>query len=276
VEIIQVEHHPIDSRDFSFHFERRRHPIVFGVREVLVNGQVIVHAAESRAAVEHIAFVRGLLNQTLHDSAIQVTIGPMKTMLLLGALLAVPSAAVAQTPDAPQTEPLTGSTARADRFQDFVNRSILSPGPYLLAAGAAVLDEVGTFPEEWKGGSGFAKRNVARVGFGFASDAIGHSVAAVLHHRVPYEPCACAGVGSRTTHALSRGFLTRTDNGRVTPHVSLFVAKFGSAGLANTWYPKSYTRSDVVREGVFGIAANALLNIAREYSPELMRLVPFR
>jgi hypothetical protein len=199
----------------------------------------------------------------------------MKTMLLLGALLTAPPAAFAQEPVTPASAPAS-STTPPDRFQDFVNRSILSPGPYLLAVGAGVLDELGNFPEEWEGGSGFAKRNAARVGFGFASDAIGHSVAAVLHHRVAYEPCACSGVGSRTMHALSRGLLTRMDNGRVVPHVSLFVAKFSAAGLANTWYPKSYTSSEVVREGVFGIGANALLNIAREYGPELMRLVPFR
>ena len=59
-------------------------------------------------------------------------------------------------------------------------------------------------------------------------------------------------------------------------HVPLFVAKFGAAGAANAWYPPSYTGSDIVREGFAGIGANALLNIAREFGPELMRMVGLR
>jgi len=153
---------------------------------------------------------------------------------------------------------------------------VLSPGPYVLALGGGIIDEMTSMPEEWTGSSGFGKRNLARVGSGFASDAIGHSVAAVLGHRVAYEPCSCAGGWSRTKHALGRGFITRDDDGHTVAHVSLFVGKFGAAGLANAWYPQSYTGSDIVREGFVGIGVNAALNIAREFAPELMRLVPFR
>jgi len=56
----------------------------------------------------------------------------------------------------------------------------------------------------------------------------------------------------------------------------------GSSGFAKrnlarvAWYPPSYTGSDVVRVGFVGIGVNAALNIAREFAPELLRLVPFR
>ena len=33
-------------------------------------------------------------------------------------------------------------------------------------------------------------------------------------------------------------------------HASLFIAKFAAAGLADAWYPPSYTGSDGVREGL--------------------------
>lgn len=201
----------------------------------------------------------------------------MKNALLLVVLILCPVIAFAQTaaPPAPDAQ-LATSTPRPDRFQDFIDRSVLSPGPYILALGGGVLDELSNIPEEWTGGSGFAKRNLARVGAGFASDAIGHSVAAMLGHRVGYESCACAGGWRRVAYAVRRGFVTRDDGGRTVPHTSLFVAKFSAAGLANTWYPKSYTRTDIVREGFAGIGVNAVLNIAREFAPELMRLVPFR
>lgn len=162
------------------------------------------------------------------------------------------------------------------RMHDFVQASILSPGPYVLDLGAAAIDELSNFPEEWQGREGFGNRMLARVGMGFASDVIGHGVGAVLRHRVLYEPCGCNGGWRRTKHALGRGFVTRHDEGRLVPHVPLLVAKFGAAGVANAWYPGSYTGRDIVREGFAGIGANALLNIAREFGPELMRMVGLR
>ena len=202
----------------------------------------------------------------------------MTNALLLALLILAPTTVFAQTAasSASPFQPSPGANPPPDRFQDFVDRAVLSPGPYALAFGAGVIDEISNMPEEWTGGSGFAKRNLARLGSGFASDAIGHSVAAVLGHRVAYEPCACKGGRLRTQHALARGFVTRADDGRAVAHASVFIAKFGAAGLANAWYPKSYTAGDTVREGFVGVGINAALNIAREFAPELMRLMPFR
>jgi hypothetical protein len=159
------------------------------------------------------------------------------------------------------------------RLRHFVDAALLSPGPYLLALGGGVIDEAAAFPEEWSGSKGFGQRVVARVGSGLASDAIGHTVAAVLNHEVRYEPCRCAGGWRRTSHALSRGFVTRNGRGDLVMHSSLFVAKFGAAGVATAWYPASYAGADVAREGVVGIGVNAGLNIAREFAPELLRLI---
>jgi hypothetical protein len=38
---------------------------------------------------------------------------------------------------------------------------VLSPGPYVLALGAGVIDEMLSMPEEWTGSSGFAKRSTS-------------------------------------------------------------------------------------------------------------------
>jgi hypothetical protein len=163
-----------------------------------------------------------------------------------------------------------------DRFEDFLDMALLSPGPYVLALGGGVIDQVTEFPEEWTGSKGFGQRTLARVGSGLASDVVGHSLAAVLRHRVRYEPCICSGAWNRTTHALAWGFATRHENGDMVMHTSLFAAKFAAAGIANAWYPRSYTGGDVAREGAVGIGVNALLNIAREFAPELKRLIGIR
>lgn len=159
------------------------------------------------------------------------------------------------------------------RLHDFVHAAVLSPGPYALGLAGGLVDQVTDFPEEWEGGEGFGQRALARVGGGFVSDAVGHSTGALLGHRVLYEPCSRDGVWRRTRHALSRGFVTRTDRGGLAPNVSLFVAKFTTAGVANAWYPSSYTGRDAVRDGFVGIGVSAALNVAREFGPELMRMI---
>ena len=200
----------------------------------------------------------------------------MIPLLLMVLLILAPTATFAQPAPALGLQPPSGTSPPPDRLRDFLDRAILSPGPYALALGGAVIDEMSSLPEEWTGSSGFARRNAARLGSGLASDVIGHSVAAVIGHRIAYDPCGCAGGWPRTKHALSRGFVTRDEDGHRVAHASLFIAKFGAAGVAAAWYPKSYTGSDVVREGFVGIGVHAALNIAREFAPELVRLMPFR
>jgi hypothetical protein len=163
------------------------------------------------------------------------------------------------------------------RLHDFVYAAILSPGPYALDLGAAIIDDWSKFPSEWEQADHpFGRRYAARLGFGFASDVLGHTTGALLHQRVMYEPCGCRGKWARTKHAVRRGFVTRHDSGRVVFHVSIFVAKFGAATVANAWYPDSYTVGDVVREGFAGVGANAGLNILREFGPDLERMVGMR
>jgi hypothetical protein len=177
--------------------------------------------------------------------------------------------------DSPPPLPTT-PLAPPNRDRDFVELALISPGPYALALGGGIIDEMASFPEEWTGGKGFGQRVFARVGSSWASDAIGHSAAALLRHHVRYEPCGCDGPLRRTAHALGRGFVTRRENGSLAMHSSVFIAKFGTAGLQNAWYPPSYTGDDMVREGLVGIAVNAALNVGREFSPELLRLIGLR
>ena len=75
---------------------------------------------------------------------------------------------------------------------------------------------------------------------------------------------------------MGRAFVSMHENGSAAPNYSLWIAKYSSAGLANTWYPTSYTRTDIIREGSVGIVISGGLNVLNEFSPELMKLIPFR
>ena len=166
----------------------------------------------------------------------------------------------------------TQRTPDLDRFRDFVHVAILSPTPYVLALGGGVLDELGGFPEDWTDNHAFTKRYLARQGMGFASDAIGHSAGAMIHHRVRYDACTCDG-WLRVRHAMGRAFVSLKEGGGSAPNYSLWIAKYSAAGLANTWYPPSYTTSDIIREGGVGIVIAGALNVLNEFSPDLLRLV---
>jgi hypothetical protein len=147
----------------------------------------------------------------------------------------------------------------------------------VLDLGAATIDEWSGFPSEWdERANPFGRRLAARLGMGFASDVIGHATGAVLNHRVLYEPCGCRGGWQRTGHAIGRGFVNRHEDGRVVFNASIFVAKFGAAAVGHSWYPASYTGSDMVREGLIGVGANAGLNVLREFGPDLKRLIGLR
>jgi hypothetical protein len=165
--------------------------------------------------------------------------------------------------------------ARGDRFQGFIDAAIRSPTPLVLGVAGGVIDQLSDFPEEWGGAGVVGTRTAARLGSGLASDAIGHSVAALIHHRVPYDPCQCRGF-ARVGHAMKRTLVSVRDGGGAAPNYSLWVAKFSAAGLANAWYPDSYQRDDIVREGFVGIAVAGGLNVLREFAPELLKLNPFR
>jgi hypothetical protein len=185
-----------------------------------------------------------------------------RLVAILVCLLPAPLFAQISTPSEPDL----------DRFHYFVTVAVLSPSPYALSLAGAVLDEIGDFPEDWTDGHPFVKRYLARQGMSLASDAIGHSLGALIGHRVRYDMCACSGF-SRVRHGMARAFVSRTTNGSSAPNYSLWVAKFSAAGLANTWYPASYTASDIVREGAVGIMVSGGLNVLKEFSPELLRMV---
>lgn len=188
----------------------------------------------------------------------------MRTLLFLIALAFAPAAAFGQ------------SVSENPRFDEFVNDSVKSPLFYLQAVGAGVFDELGHFPAEWTGSSGFVKRNAARTGQAFAAEAIGHAAAAALHHRVAYDPCSCAGF-ARVRHAVSRAFVSvKTDGRGPAPNWSLWTSKYASAGLANAWYPKSYSRGDVLWQGTAAVGATAALNIVKEFAPELLHVAHLR
>ena len=175
----------------------------------------------------------------------------MPRRLVLAFVLLLPVSALAQ--------------ATPDRLTEFRQDSVQSPLFYLQVVGSALIDQVSSFPEEWTGGNGFAKRNVARLEQLLLAEAIGHGVAAALNHQVRYDTCQCDGVLPRINHAISRIFVSRRADGRLAPNISRWTATYGSAAIADFWFPASYTKKDIFWGATTALGTAAALNIVREF-----------
>ena len=152
-----------------------------------------------------------------------------------------------------------------DRFQEFLDNTVRSPLWWIEIPAAGAIDQASNNPEEWQGGSGYAKRNVSSAVKVFAIEAIDHALAAPMHQRVTYDRCTCTGF-ARFGHAISRVFVAvDSRDGRLQPNLPLWVSIAGTAALANAWAPPSYTARDVAVSNAIGMGATAGIKVLKEF-----------
>jgi hypothetical protein len=170
--------------------------------------------------------------------------------------------------------PASGFAQSYDRYHELLDHSVRSPAFWIEAAGAGVIDQANTFPREWEvEPHSFPKRTTARIGQAFVSSIMESGAAVPFRQHVGYEHCSCTGLLRRTGHAIWRTFVQRKVNGHLALNVPLIAAKYGSAAVANAWYPESYRRADVLAQGSFALGTAAGLNLLAEFSPDLLRAI---
>ena len=78
----------------------------------------------------------------------------------------------------------------------------------------------------------------------------------------------------RATYAISKVFVTRSDDGDATPNYALFAGYAGAAALENSYYP-SDNRGFTETAKSFGgsIGGAALSNVVREFLPNILHTV---
>lgn len=194
----------------------------------------------------------------------------MTTLLLLALLILAPTTAFTQTGPAAASEPQPTSSAN-HRPAGF---TISRPGGALAGAVRAGV------------GRRRHRRDVERAGRVDGFERIRQAQPCEGGVRAIASP-RCSGIVSRTSRAVApadgHGRSTRSAAGSSRA----MTRTYGGAGVAvhrqvrgsrsgDGWYPQRYGGSDGVREGFVGIGVNAALNMAREFAPELIRLIPFR
>lgn len=193
----------------------------------------------------------------------------------------IPSSFDNQTlPNAPATlvssayVPLTGSERRRYFWKD----TLLSPLAYVGAFAGALGERMAGKPPQWDDSfSGYAKGSAVNIAQFAVQESIHQGGAALLHTDPRYLPCRCAGGLRRAGHALEMSFLTLKDNGSKTFDFSQLAGAYGGAMIAETMYPARYSPLvQGVQNGHIQVGANVVLNLFKEFTPELGRLNPFR
>ncbi len=182
-------------------------------------------------------------------------------------------------PNAPATlvssdyVPLTGNERRRYFWKD----TLLSPLAYVGAFAGAFGERLARKPPQWDDSfSGYAKGSAVNIAQFAVQESIHQGGAALLHTDPRYLPCRCTGGLRRAGHALEMSFLTFKDNGSKTFDISQLAGAYGGAMIAETMYPARYSPLvQGVQNGHIQVGANVVLNLFKEFTPELSRLNPF-
>ena len=129
----------------------------------------------------------------------------------------------------------------------------------------AGLNQLTGHPKEYGGGiAGFGKRLAGGFATHTVKTTVEHVVAAPLHEQLDYERSEKTGFGPRLGYALKSTVITRnTRTGRKTPAIGRISGHAAAGAFAQTVLPGVAGASTAG----FGLAAEAGMNVAREFWP---------
>lgn len=165
--------------------------------------------------------------------------------------------------------PMTGS----DRIHFLWRRTIASPGVPARAMFQAAFDQKANWPEKWgQGWDAYGQRVLFHMGRSGARNLIESGAAAALGYDQRYVRCNCEGVLRRTGHALAMSFVTYDRNGHWAPNVPRIGSTVAVEYLVLPMLPDGTRTSREVTRGLgLHVASGSIVNIWREFSPDLRR-----
>ncbi len=161
------------------------------------------------------------------------------------------------------------------RWSDFVSSSVASPSVALRVFSSAAISHFNREPLSWGEGSrGYFERAGSHYARFVTQGAIHSSLAAALGHDTRYVREPGQPSWHRVRHALRRTFVTRNREGQSVFDVSEFAALYTAPLIASTWHPSRYGQMhQALHAGTFGIGAQSVSNLAKEFGPDLKRLL---
>ncbi|MGD0772735.1 MAG: hypothetical protein ABSC05_07930 [Candidatus Solibacter sp.] len=193
--------------------------------------------------------------------------GPSRVVMAVPifALLAIPVAGIAQTPDPLDVMGKLHYHAQAT----YGPMSIVSDAAY-----AAIL-QADAAPTEWRGGAeAYGKRVASMVAWSGIHSALAFGLDSTLHQDPRYFRSGGTGFWRRSGHALRGTLFTRTDRGGETLSTWRIGSAYGAAFLSNQWYPD---RVNTVRlgfiQGSVTLGLDLAGNLGKEFWPDIKRKV---
>jgi hypothetical protein len=178
-------------------------------------------------------------------------------------------------PDAPNRLPLqAGRITFGERFQLY-RRSITNPDSVLTPAFGAALAQGNNEPPEWgQGASGFGTRLASGYGRMVINRTIRFGVAALDHEDPRFAPSNEKGFWRRFRRSSVDYVLPHTDRGTRIPAFSRFASAYGTAFIANAWYPESRANaSHAMMRGSTSLAVSYAWHVFREFWPDIKRAI---
>jgi hypothetical protein len=165
----------------------------------------------------------------------------------------------------------TGAKFRLAGADSFDQAAFLLAGIY---AGAGQWQR--QYPTFGSGAAGFGKRYVTA----YADQVIGNYMneaifPTILHQDPRYYRMSHGGFLNRTTYAVSRVLVTRSDSGASRFNFSQVAGTATTAAIANIYYPDRSVSSTIQRFGL-QLASGGVFNVLKEYWPDIRQKFSFR
>ncbi|MGB7760174.1 MAG: hypothetical protein WBL61_10105 [Bryobacteraceae bacterium] len=192
----------------------------------------------------------------------------MRSILVIGIVLAIPGAGLAQ--------PFLALSV-SDKLNYQIQQSI---GPLAVlgdAAYAGILQGLDT-PTEWgQSGSGYGKRFGSTMACSGIHSALAFGLDSTLHEDPRYFRSGGGSFWHRAGHAFRGTILTHTDNGTESLSFWRFGSAYGAAYLSNQWYPGRLNTVGLgFSEGSLQLGFDLARNLASEFGPDLKRKILHR
>lgn len=171
----------------------------------------------------------------------------------------------------PVYKPLIGQA----RVRHYFRQTWGNPGLYGAALGGALSGQISNSPPEWGGGvQGYSTRAASAFGILLTQATIHEGTAALFHVDPRYIRSGGQGFGHRLGHAVGWTFVTYDEHRRIRPNLPIAMGAYGSGMISQLWYPGRFNPlTDGVRLGSQQMAFSVGINIVKEFSPELKRLI---
>ena len=228
------------------------------------------------------SFTRSILTAALFASAVFAL--PASAQSLGSARYRQPPASALNFPKAfhSNARPAASNTQRQfvaadhltfhDRFHLYVS-SFKKPDSVLAPAFGALVGQARNEPPEWgQGGDALAVRFASDYGRLVVGRTIRFAVAAADGEDPGSDLSNLPGFWPRVRYAVIHTFVTRNQSGVEMPAFSRFAGVYGSAFVANAWYPPSRANtSHALRRGTLSLGAAVGWNVFREFWPDIKK-----